>query len=161
MISKPAVLTWQSRSVAGTKENGGDGGVEMIIKEKEEQVSSLLAERQARMGETPPATCIHDVDKNWDILLFNHKYSTLEPFSSSLPPPSCHLQVSQPATPSPPMSLSYPEPSSSLHLQAGHFSSHQEGILSLLHSLSTMTLPNMAGRLKFPFSPAVHSSQAS
>ena len=44
MISKPAVLTWQSRSVAGTKENGGDGGVEMIIKEKEEQVLSLLAE---------------------------------------------------------------------------------------------------------------------
>ena len=32
MISKPAVLTWHSRAVAGTKENGGDGGVEMIIK---------------------------------------------------------------------------------------------------------------------------------
>ena len=89
----------------------------MIIKEKEEQVSSLLAERQARMGETTPATCVHDVDKNRDILLFNHKYSTLEPFYSSLPPVTFKSPNQPP--PSPPMSLSHPEPSSSLHFKLG------------------------------------------
>ena len=76
----------------------------MLLKGKKEmkvQVSSLLRKQ--------------------DILLFNHNSSTFEPFYSSLsPPPVTSKSPNQPPL-SPTMSLSHPEPGSSLHFKLGTY----------------------------------------